>query len=260
MKILSVNGKVIAKSDTLSLVELVEQNKHKLHCADLRKANLSGVNLNGANLDGADLSGADLSGAVLIGVNLYESDLRRANLTRADLRGAYLRGADLSGADLTGANLIGANLIKTNLRGTNLSEADLRHANLRDANLTNTVGLIKPMKVKPGDIYWKRFGDMLINGEYQFKVGINELRPGEVFASDERVMCSYPGFHFASREWCTKYFHKRPYEAKIRIPVDAKVNEPWATDGKASADKIEILQVFEVKTGKNVTKQFRKLS
>jgi hypothetical protein len=123
--------------------------------------------------------------------------------------------------------------------------------------LTNTIGLTKPINVKPGDIYWKRFGDDLINEEYQFKVGLNELRPGEVFASDERLMCSYPGFHFASREWCDKYYSYRPYEAKIRIPLDAKINEPWATDGKASADKIEILQVFDVETGKDVTNQFK---
>jgi hypothetical protein len=39
--------------------------------------------------------------------------------------------------------------------------------------------------------------------------------------------------------------------------LDAKINEPWATDGKASADKIDILQVFDTKTGKDVTEQFK---
>ena len=37
----------------------------------------------------------------------------------------------------------------------------------------------------------------------------------------------------------------------------AQINEPWATDGKASADKIEILQVFDVKTGEDVTKKYK---
>jgi hypothetical protein len=232
----------------LNLIQLIVLNKHKLHNADLR----------GAYLNKADLSGADLSGAVLIGVNLYESDLRRANLTRADLRGAYLRGADLSGADLTGANLTEANLIGANLTEANLTKTDLTGADLRRANLTNTVGLTKSMKVKPGDIYWKRFCAGLNNAGYQFNIGLNELRPGEVFASDERVDCSYPGFHFASREWCVENYYDRPYEAKIRIPLNAKINEPWGTDGKASADKIEILQVFDTRTGEDVTDQFRK--
>jgi hypothetical protein len=157
----------------------------------------------------------------------------------------------LSGADLTGANLTEANLI-----GANLTEANLIRSNLYEAKLTNTIGLVKPMNVKPGDIYWKRFGAGLNNVGYQFNVGLNELRPGEVFASNERETCSYSGFHFASRKWCDKYYSDRPYEARIRIPLDAKINEPWATDGKASADKIEILQVFEVNTNKDVTEQF----
>ncbi len=48
-------------------------------------------------------------------------------------------------------------------------------------------------------------------------------------------------------------FPERPLEALIRIPENAQINEPWATDGKASADKIEILQVYDVATGKDVT-------
>ena len=137
---------------------------------------------------------------------------------------------------------------KTNLSGANLSRADL----------SNVIGLVKLMGVLAGNCYWKRFERNLINNDFQFFVGINKLRDGDNFASDERVMCSYPGFHFASKSWCAKEYFSRPYEALIRIPNDAKINEPWTTDGKASADKIEILQVFEVATGKDVTDEFRK--
>ena len=64
-------------------------------------------------------------------------------------------------------------------------------------------------------------------------------------------------FHFASKSWCDLNYGDRPLEAKIRIPEDAQINEPWATDGKASADMIEIIQVFDVATGEDVTDQYR---
>jgi hypothetical protein len=88
-------------------------------------------------------------------------------------------------------------------------------------------------------------------------VGINKLRDGEKFADDERVACDYPAFHFASRSWCAANYSERPLEAKIRIPEGAKINEPWVTDGKASADMIEIIQVFDVKTGEDVTSKYK---
>ena len=166
----------------------------------------------------------------------------------ANLRGANLRGADLRGADLRGADL----------RGANLGDANLRDANLRDADLGDAKNLIKIMGVEPGNCYWKRFDKGLRNNGYQFYVGINMLREGEVFASDDRITCSHPGFHFASRSWCAVNYPDRPLEAHIRIPLDAQINEPWATDGKASADKIEILQVFNTKTGKDVTDKYRR--
>jgi hypothetical protein len=169
----------------------------------------------------------------------------------ADLRGANLRGANLCGADLRDANLRGADLRGANLCGANLRGADLCGADLRGAR-----NMVKVMGVEPGNYYWKRFNEGLINNGYQFYVGLNTLREGEVFASDDRVTCSYPGFHFASRSWCAVYYEDRPLEARIRIPEDAQVNEPIATDGKASADKIEILEVFDTKTGKNVTHKF----
>jgi hypothetical protein len=169
--------------------------------------------------------------------------------------------ANLSCANLSCANLSCANLSCANLSDANLSDANLSHANLSDANLSGAnlsgANLVKRMGVEQGNTYWKRFSDGLNNNGYQFKVGLNCLREGEVFASDERSMCSYPGFHFASRSWCAAYYQDRPLEAKIRIPLDAQINEPWATDGKASADKIEILQVFDVKTGNDVTDLYR---
>ena len=173
--------------------------------------------------------------------------LSGANLSRAYLSDAYLFGANLSGAYLSGANLSGANLSGANLSGANLS----------GAYLSDAEGMVKTMGVEQGNIYWKRFDEGLNNNGYQFKVGLNVLREGEVFASDERVTCSSPGFHFASRSWCAVNYGDRPLEAKIRIPMDAQINEPWATDGKASADKIEILQVFDVATGKDVTDDYR---
>ena len=118
--------------------------------------------------------------------------------------------------------------------------------------------MVKIMGVEPGNYYWKRFDAGLCNQGFQFYIGLNKLRDGETFADDDRVMCSYPGFHFGSRSWCAVNYKERPYEAHIRIPLDAKINEPWATGGKASADMIEILQVFEVSTGKDVTDQFKK--
>jgi len=206
----------------------------------------------------ADLRGADLSRADLYGANLYGADLSRANLSGANLSRADLCGANLYGADLCGADLSGADLSRANLSGANLSGADLSRANLSGANLTETKNLVKIMGVEPGNIYWKRFYEGLANNGYQFYVGLNTLLEGEVFAADDRVTCSYPGFHFASRSWCAVNYSNRPLEARIRIPDDAQVNEPWATDGKASASAIEILQVFDVATGKDVTDQFRR--
>lgn len=135
--------------------------------------------------------------------------------------------------------------------------ANLQDADLRDADLWGAKGLVKLMGVVPGNRYWKRFESGLCNQGYQYHVGRNDLRPGEVFAADERAVCSYPGFHFGSRSWCAVNYPDRPLEALVRIPDDAQVNESWATDGKASASAIEILQVFEVATGRDVTDEYR---
>ena len=164
-----------------------------------------------------------------------------AEFFRQAVEEAVKTGADLSGADLSGVNLSGANLYRANLPG---------------ADLSDTKNLVKIMGVEPGNFYWKRFEEGLCNNNYQFYIGLNTLRKGEVFASDDRVVCSHPGFHFASRSWCAVNYPNRPLEAKIRIPDDAQINEPWATDGKSSADRIEILEVFDTKTGENVTHKF----
>ena len=150
----------------------------------------------------------------------------------------------------------GANLKEANLSGADLYEANLIGANLSGANLTNVKGLIKIMGVEVGNYYWKRFDEGLSNNGYQFKIGLNKLKEGEFFAGDERVTCSFPGFHFASRSWCSVNYPYKPLEAKIRIPEGAEINEPWTTDGKASADMIEIIQVFDAVTGEDVTNQF----
>jgi hypothetical protein len=118
--------------------------------------------------------------------------------------------------------------------------------------------MVKIMGVQVGNYYWKRFEIGLKNNGYQYHLGLNKLRDGEKFADDERVVCSYPGFHFGSRSWCAVNYPDRPLEAKIRIPEEAKINEPWTSDGKASADMIEIIQVFDVATGKDVTDLYRK--
>ena len=157
-------------------------------------------------------------------------------------------------ANLCDANLRGANLCDANLRG-----ADLRRANLYDANLRGAKNLVKIMSVEPGNFYWKAIGDKLVNMGYQFKLGLNVLPDGKIFANDDCVTCSYPGFHFASKSWCKAYYGERKYLCKIRIPEDAQINEPWATDGKASADKIEIVQVLLMKKEEDVTKQFQEV-
>ena len=243
------------EADTFS--QAVEMRKSHLAGADLRRKNLRGVNLSFADLADANLTGVDLTGANLARVNLSFADLSFADLTGVDLIGAKLIGAKLIGAKLIGVNLTRANLTKVNLSFANLTSANLTDANLTNVNLTGTIGLIKLIGVKTGNIYWKRFDSHLNNRGYQFRVGLNELRKGEEFASDERVICSHPGFHFASRSWCAANYPNRPLEAKIRIPEKAKINEPWATSGQVSADMIEILQVFDMKTGKDVTEEYK---
>jgi len=128
---------------------------------------------------------------------------------------------------------------------------------IRDS-LIGAKGLIKIMGVMPGNYYYKRFGSGLKNNDYQFFVGLNNLKKGEVFANDERALCSYPGFHFASKSWCDLNYRERPLEALIQIPKNAEINEPWATDGKASASMIKIIKVWDVKTGKDVTNEYRR--
>ena len=263
-----ITAEILFTSELETMREAAEdavRQKAYLGVADLREADLRGADLTaadlwGANLVGADLREADLRGANLTAANLVGADLREANLGGANLVEAKLMGANLGGADLTGANLWGANLTEANLKGSNLGGADLGGADLRGAkltgaNLTGTKNMVKIMGVVRGNIYWKRFGENLINRGYQYFIGLNSV---DDFAADERVLCAHPGLHFASRSWCEVNNSEYPYEGSIRIPLDAKINEPWATDGKASADKIEILQVWDTRTGADVTDKFRR--
>ena len=241
------NGEVLFKFETTEIrgcVEAAVRARTNLSGADLSEMDLSDSNLSRTNLFRADLSDSDLSDSNLSRTNLSETNLSRTNLFRANLSRANLFRANLSGTDLSRANLF---------------EANLSGAHLFEANLSDAKNLIKTMGVIPGSRYWKRFNEGLKNNGYQFVVGLNKLRPGEVFASDERVPCSSPGFHFASRSWCAANYPKRAIEALIRIPKEAHVNEPWGTNGKASADMIEILQVFDVATGEDVTDKYRRL-
>jgi len=138
-----------------------------------------------------------------------------------------------------------------------LRYADLRYANLSSADLSYAISLIKIVGVEPLNYYYKRIGDDFQSNGYYFTVGLNHLREEEEFAADERVLCSYPGFHFASKSWCALNYSERRYEVKVQIPKDAQINEPWATDGKASVSSIKIVQVIDTETGKDVTKKFR---
>lgn len=233
MKVYRRDGTIICEGESIRSV--CENEKANLREANLQSANLREANLRYADLRGANLQYADLRYANLQSANLQEADLREADLLKADLRYADLRGADLY--------------------YTSLQYADLREANLRGA-----IDLVKIMGVIQGNFYYKRFGKNLVNNDYQFYVGINKIRKDEIFEADERVLCGYPGFHFASRSWCAVNYPDRPYEALIQIPKGAKINEPWATDGKASADMIKIIQVFDTTTGEDVTDQFRKRS
>ena len=250
-----ITGEILFALETTSLKLCVEAAVKS--GANLSRADLSRADLSDANLSRADLSRANLSDANLSRADLSRADLSRANLSRANLSDANLSDANLiGGANLSDANLSRANLSDANLSRADLSRADLRHANLRHADLSDAKSMVKIMGVEPGNCYWKRFNAGLRNNDFQFHVGINVLRDGEVFAEDERVTCSFPSFHFASRSWCAVNFACRPLEARIRIPLGAKINEPWATDGKTSADMIEILQVFDVATWNDVTDQY----
>jgi len=256
--IISSHGKWLLNDTSGSRADLRDAN---LRYADLSDADLRYADLRYADLSGANLRYADLSGANLFGANLRDADLSDANLRDANLRDADLRYADLRYANLRYANLRYADLRDADLRYANLRDADLRDADLRDAdlsgaNLCGAKNLVKIMGVEPGNFYWKAIGENLVNMGYRFNLGLNVLLDGEEFASDERVTCSYPGFHFASKSWCQSYYSERRYLCKIRIPEDAQINEPWATDGKASADKIEIVQILLMETEEDVTKDF----
>jgi hypothetical protein len=122
--------------------------------------------------------------------------------------------------------------------------------------------MVKLLGVCLGNRYYKRICEDFENNDYYFTVGLNQLRDGETFANDERTLCSCPGFHFASKSWCDLHYGERRYSCLIRIPLkeeyeSVEINEPWATDGKASASAIIIEKVYDMEDGgKDVTEQF----
>lgn len=68
---------VMFESNTLSLTQLVEENKKNLERADLRGANLERADLRDANLGDANLGGANLGGADLESLNFYINNCKR---------------------------------------------------------------------------------------------------------------------------------------------------------------------------------------
>jgi len=146
------NGTLIAKSDTLTLKELVENNKANLvnaHLggADLVDANLVGADLEDAYLENANLEGADLGSANLEGAYLVSANLGSANLVNANLGGAYLVNANLVNANLGGANLVNADLVNANLGSANLVNANLGGANLGGAKRGKWVLKTVPIQI-----------------------------------------------------------------------------------------------------------------
>ncbi len=144
----TINGNLIAASETLSMISLCE--KHK---ADLSRANLRGANLSRANLSGADLWKANLS----------EADLSRANLSEANLSGADLWKSNLWGADLWKSNLSEASLWKSNLSEANLSGANLSEAYLSEAKTDESTKWSKFQIPQEGTLtVWKKLSEGLV--------------------------------------------------------------------------------------------------
>ena len=94
--IYKTDSTILAQSDILTLIELVEQNKH----------NLQGANLEGANLEGANLEGADLQGA----------NLRQANLTKCNFKDVNILHTNLENVDWSFAKIDGMVLLEVCLK------------------------------------------------------------------------------------------------------------------------------------------------
>lgn len=152
------------------------------------------------------------------------------------------------------------NLRGAYLSGAYLSDADLRGAYLRGACLENTKMPVHHFQVVPGGVYWKGInGDhrgQMRNNDFVYKLGMNRLPEEETFADDPRRTCSYPGLHIASREWVEINWRSK-YLCKVQVPLSAKINNPWATDGKASVDRLKILKVYDMETGEDLTEIFK---
>ena len=238
--------------------EILNSHKNWLNnkngkCADLSYLNLMYRDLSNVDLRGAYLKGVNLKGAILYGTNLKDADLSDADLSHSCSIGVDLTNADLTNANLKGANLTDSYLSNTYLTNANLTNTILIRADLTNSNLTNAKGLTKIMGVEVGNIYYKKFDKGLSIQDLQFKIGINKLFG---FHNDERKRYGNGHYYFGSKTYCEINNKNYPLLAKIRIPEGAIINEPWATDGEASADMIEILQVWD-KQGNDVTDLFK---
>jgi len=204
------------------------------------------------------LSSSRMKDSTFYKASFIKVNMQLASAWRVDYSSASFEHTIMQNALFEEVCFTTARFCNTALEGTRFLNCYMQDTLFNDSDLSKTGGLVKPMGVMPGNCYWKRFEEGLKNRDFQFYVGLNRLPEDEEFNQDESKTCTYPGLHFASRRWCAERFPNRPLEALVRIPEGAKINEPWVTDGKASADMIEILQVFNVQTGEDVTDQYRR--
>ncbi len=225
---------------------LIEEHRKWLDGRGGKRADFRTIQpLQGYGFVGYDFKGINLSYAVFKGVNLTRANFCRAILREADFEGCNMKEVMFNLADLR----------KAQLRRTDLSWAIFRGANLKGADVENAKGLIKVMGVEHLNYYWKRLDKRLMYNGYCFKPGINELSNGE-FERDERITWPLSTFVFGSRSWNALNLSSFSVEALIRIPEDALINEPWATEGQASANKIIVEKLFDAETGNDITANY----
>ena len=128
-------------------------------------------------------------------------------------------GADLSGADLSGANLSGAkNLISTVAFMSEFEKDDL------------------------GVIVYKRIGDTDYAPPAHWTIAPGEFLT-EVVNPDRGTDCGC-GVNFGTRAWCdSAYANSTLWRCRIRWMDLAGVVVPFGTDGKARAERLELLEV-----------------
>lgn len=261
---LDLTKAVIKNKDlsNLNLSDAILVNTEFRHCialhtdfegADMSQCAISDTTMRYANLSNTNLACSIINACNLSRALLDNAKLTNTNITYCSLYGATLREVAAQNAAITNCDARRASFFGAQLRSASVDGTMFSNATFEEADLTNIRGLVRPMGVTPGGIYWKAISRGLENRGYKFKIGLNTLEEGEEFANDPRFLCSYPGFHFAGLEWVKAHYFHRDYLCKIRIPEWAEVNEPYGSDGKASASAIEILQVFLMESGEDVT-------